>query len=192
VTISPALRIVALVAVILALAAGGFVLLETLQTHRSAPNSNTQGTVAAHSHAAGAATHGAASRAAAAHAAAAHHATAAQTAAAREAAIATTLPPKLTHLLRYHTIVVAVIYAPGVLGESGVVGLARKGAREAHAGFIVFDVRNEPTAESVAVHYPGAFDPTVLILNRHGDPVTMLNGVQQSAAVAQAVLDARR
>ena len=104
----------------------------------------------------------------------------------------TTLPPPLVHALRYHKIVVAVLYAPGVASEAGVVSLARQGAHAAHAGFVALNVRGEKTAEGVALSFPGAFDPSVLIVNRHGVAVTRLDGVQESAAVAQAVADARR
>ena len=108
-----------------------------------------------------------------------------------QATVAEALPPRLIHLLRYHAIVVAAVFAPGALGETGLVKAAKLGAKEAHAGFITLDIRDEKTAEMVALRYPGAFDPAVLILDRQGNRVLMLNGVQQSTAVAQAVTDAR-
>jgi hypothetical protein len=102
------------------------------------------------------------------------------------------LPSRLAQALRHHSIVVAALYAPGVAGEAGVVSLAREGARSVHAGFVPLNVRGERIAESLALRFPEAFDPAVLIVNRSGTVVTELDGVQQSASVAQAVLDARR
>jgi hypothetical protein len=184
VTISPHIRIGALVAVVALLGIGAFALLELGHHSKTTPPPAR----ATHRHAT--------ATASASHAASAHHTAtsrhAATHASAASALTAEQLPARLTHLLRYHSIVVAVLYAPGVAGETGVVGLARTGAKRAHAGFIALDVREEKTAELVSLRFPNAFDPTVLILNRQGEAVTMLNGVQQSTAVAQAVLDVRR
>ena len=134
-------------------------------------------------------------------AASVHHASATIThsvsphrSAAHAAAVASpdTLPQPLTHALRYHRVVVAVLYAPGVSGQAGLIAQARAGAHAAHAGFVPLDVRREKLAEFVALRFPNAFDPAVLILDHSGRAVTELDGVQQSTAVAQAVLDARR
>ncbi len=179
-TISPVIRIVALVAAVIALGAGAFVLIETMHHNKpAAATSQTQTSVVK--------TH---TTVASHHAAATHHATAVRSATASQAA-AEAFPPRLTHLLRYHSIVVVAIFAPGVLGEAGLVKAAKLGAKQAHAGFVTLDIRNEKTAEMVALRYPGAFDPAVLILDRQGNRIMMLNGVQQSTAVAQAVTDAR-
>ncbi len=77
-------------------------------------------------------------------------------------------------------------------GQDGLVAQARAGAQAAHAGFVPLDVRREKLAESVALRFPNAFDPAVLILDHSGRVVAELDGVQQSTAVAQAALDARR
>ncbi len=113
-------------------------------------------------------------------------------AAKKKAAAATAMSATLRHQLRLHRVVVAVLFASGVPDESGLVKAAKLGARAAHAGFVVFDVRGEKTAELVAQKYPGTSDPAVLILRRPGSVITALPGVQESQTVTQAVVDARR
>ena len=178
-TISPTTRIIVLIAVAVLLGLGGFLLLDL--GHK---NAATKTPVAHHSATTHVAPHTSSSTTRPA--VSAHHA------AAIAGLSSTTLPSPLVHALRYHKIVVAVLYAPGVASEAGVVSLARQGAHAAHAGFVALNVRGEKTAEGVALSFPGAFDPSVLIVNHHGVAVTRLDGVQESAAVAQAVTDARR
>ena len=178
-TISPTIRIVLLVTTVLVLGAAGVFLL-TQRNHEQASSGKTNAANATAHHSSAVVTH---------HSAQAHRsAHAAATAAANPDAI----PPTLAHALRYHRVVVAVLYAPGVSGEAGLVALARAGAHSAHAGFVPLDVRTEKLAESVALRFPTSFDPAVLILDHDGRLVTELDGVQQSTTVAQAVLDARR
>jgi Flp pilus assembly protein TadB len=177
VTISAPIRIVLLVVTALALAASAFVLIEQ-GSNKTATDSTKSPAAAAVHHASATITHSVSPHRNAAHAAAV----------ARPDA----LPQTLMHALRYHRVVVAVLYAPGVSGQTGLVAQARAGAHAAHAGFVPLDVRREKLAEFVALRFPNAFDPAVLILDRSGRAVTELDGVQQSTAVAQAVLDARR
>jgi cytoskeletal protein RodZ len=185
-TISPAIRIVALVGLLGALGLGAFTFLVlghkstptviATPPHQSRTTSTHTGDTAHTARTAHTATHSAAHPVT-------HH-----------ASVATAVPtdfPSIRHALAYHSVVVAVVYAPGFAAENGLVAAAQAGAKAAHAGFTVIDVRKEKAAEALAASYPYASDPSVLIFTRPGTVVTDLDGVQDSQAVAQAALDAR-
>ena len=112
-------------------------------------------------------------------------------AAKKKAAAATAMSATLRHQLRLHRVVVAVLSPPAFPMRRPREGRQAR-ARAAHAGFVVFDVRGEKTAELVAQKYPGTSDPAVLILRRPGTVIMALPGVQESQTVTQAVVDARR
>ena len=101
------------------------------------------------------------------------------------------LPAPLRRALSHSRVVVAVLYAPDVPGDSDAVAEARKGAKAAHVGFAVLNVRNETIARAVAVQVQGATDPAVLVVRRPGTVALKIDGFVDAAAVAQAAADTR-
>jgi hypothetical protein len=97
-----------------------------------------------------------------------------------------TLPGPLRQALSHSRVVVAVLYAPDVPGDSDAVSEARKGAQAAHVGFAVLNVRNEAIARAVARQVQGASDPAVLVVRRPGTVALKIDGFVDAAAVAQA------
>jgi hypothetical protein len=96
------------------------------------------------------------------------------------------LPAPLRRALSHSRVVVAVLYAPDVPGDSDAVSEARKGAKAAHVGFTVLNVRNEAVARAVARQVQGASDPAVLVVRRPGTVALKIDGFVDAAAVAQA------
>ena len=103
-----------------------------------------------------------------------------------------TLPAPLRKALSRSRVVVAVLYAPDVPGDSEAVSEARKGAQAAHVGFTVLNVRNEAIARAVARQVQGVTDPAVLVIRRPGTVALKIDGFVDAAAVAQAAANARR
>jgi hypothetical protein len=101
------------------------------------------------------------------------------------------LPAELRRELKHNKIVVAVLAAPGTLDDQDAVNAARKGARAAHAGFAVLNVRKESVARALARKVPGISDPSVLVVTRPGTVAVRLSGYADTQTVAQAVVDAR-
>jgi hypothetical protein len=105
---------------------------------------------------------------------------------ARKLNLDPTLPAPLRQALSHSRVVVAVLYAPDVPGDSDAVAEARKGAEAAHVGFTVLNVRNEAIARAVARQVQGASDPAVLVVRRPGTVALKIDGFVDAAAVAQA------
>jgi hypothetical protein len=101
------------------------------------------------------------------------------------------LPVTLRAALTRSATVVAVLDAPGVAGDAGAVTAAREGAKAAHVGFAVLNVRNEATAAALAAKAPNATDPAVLVVRRPGRIAVELDGYADRETVAQAAVDAR-
>jgi hypothetical protein len=97
-----------------------------------------------------------------------------------------TLPSVLRTALARHAVVVAVLYAPGVPGDSDAVDAARAGAEHAHAGFAELNVRDEAVAAALATKLPGSSDPSVLVVRRPGKIALLINGYIDGALVSQA------
>jgi hypothetical protein len=97
-----------------------------------------------------------------------------------------TLPAPLRKALSQSRVVVAVLYAADVPGDSEAVSEARKGAKAAHVGFTILNVRNEAIARAVARQVQGASDPAVLVVRRPGTVALKIDGFVDAAAVAQA------
>jgi hypothetical protein len=102
-----------------------------------------------------------------------------------------TLPAPLRQALSHSRVVVAVLYAPNVPGDDEAVSEARKGARAAHVGFTMLNVRNEAIARALASQVDGASDPAVLVVRRPGTVALKLDGFVDADVVAQAAANAR-
>jgi len=102
-----------------------------------------------------------------------------------------TLPAPLRKALSHSRVVVAVLYAPDAPGDDEAVSEARKGARAAHVGFAMLNVRNEAVARAVARQVSGASDPAVLVVRRPGTVALKFDGFVDADVVAQAAANAR-
>lgn len=101
------------------------------------------------------------------------------------------LPAPMRAALEHSAVVVAVLDAPGIAGDAGAVTEARRGAKAAHVGFAVLNVRDEAIAAALAEQAPNATDPAVLVVRRPGTIAVELDGFADSETVAQAAVDAR-
>jgi len=97
-----------------------------------------------------------------------------------------TLPAPLRKALLHSRVVVAVLYAPDAPGDADAVTEARAGAKAAHVGFTMLNVRNEAIARALARQVAGASDPAVLVVRRPGTVALKLDGYVDAAVVAQA------
>src|SRR5262249_12373641 len=59
------------------------------------------------------------------------------------------LPRSVAHALRNSKVVVVVLFAHGAAGDGTAVGQARAGAKSAHSGFLAVNVANEAVARSL-------------------------------------------
>jgi hypothetical protein len=101
------------------------------------------------------------------------------------------LPQVLRTALARRAVVVAVLAAPDAIDDRDAVDAAREGARAAHAGFAVLNVRKEAVAKALATKVPGTSDPSVLVVTRPGKIAVQLSGYADAESVAQAAVDAR-
>jgi hypothetical protein len=172
-TLSPPIRILAIVGVLAAVGLGVFVFTNS----RSASSSSATPPVTAH--------------------------TAPTTRPATPAKSATTkpvkpsvvllpgLPSPVARALRYSKVVVVTLYARGGVGDRTAIAEARKGAKSVHAGFTTVNLANEKAAKRV-----GSFAGTktapqaVLIVKRPGKIVNRFDGFVDRQIVAQAARNA--
>ena len=101
------------------------------------------------------------------------------------------LPAPIAHSLHFSKVVVVSLYAKGVTGDQPAVAQARAGAKSAHAGFVAVNVVNEKTARSLGT-FAGTTTalPAVLVVKRPGKIVNEFSGYADSEIVAQAALNA--
>lgn len=101
------------------------------------------------------------------------------------------LPPSIAHALRSSKVVVVALYAHGVKGDMAAVAQARAGAKSAHAGFAKLNVVDEKTARTLS-KFAGTTTapPAVLVVKRPGKIVNQFPGHADSEIVAQAALNA--
>ena len=101
------------------------------------------------------------------------------------------VPAPVAHALQSSKVVVVALYAHGVTGDKATVEQARAGAKSAHAGFAAVNIVNEKIARTVG-KFAGTTTapPAVLVVKRPGRIVNQFNGYQDSEIVAQAALNA--
>jgi hypothetical protein len=95
------------------------------------------------------------------------------------------LPAALRRALAKHPVVVAVLFSPGVPGDSDAVAAARQGASSAHAGFAALDVGKESYARAAALKLASTSAPAVVVVRRPGTVSTVLSGYVDPQLVAQ-------
>jgi hypothetical protein len=102
------------------------------------------------------------------------------------------LPASIARSLHFSKVVVVSLYAKGAAGDQHAVALARAGAKSARAGFVAVNVVDEKTARSLGT-FVGTTTalPAVLVVKRPGKIVNEFSGFADSEIVAQAALNAR-
>ncbi len=110
----------------------------------------------------------------------------------RKIALQPGLPSPVAHALRSSKVVIVVVYAHGGNGDLAAVTQARMGAKSAHVGFAAVNVIDEKTARSFHVFAgTAASPPAVLVIKRPGKIVNQFSGYTDSGIVEQAGLNAR-
>jgi hypothetical protein len=103
------------------------------------------------------------------------------------------LPQPLQWQLAHHKIVVVSVYNPQSDVDSISVAEAHAGAVDAHAGFLLVSVLDNKVAGILTALLPGGGllpDPGVLVYRAPGDIALRLDGFADRAAVAQAATNA--
>lgn len=101
------------------------------------------------------------------------------------------VPAPIARALQSSKVVVVALYAHGVTGDKATVEQAHAGAKSAHAGFAAVNVENEKIARTLG-KFAGTTTapPAVLVVKRPGKIVNQFNGYQDNEIVAQAALNA--
>jgi hypothetical protein len=199
-TISPQIRILAVVGLLAAVGLGASLLVfghgSSKTAGRAATTRSSTQTTAAHTtprthvtpakaaHAAQAAKH-----ATKTHAAARTHARKAKPAGFRGNRVYATLPQPLQWALAHHKVVVVSLYNPSSDVDAISVAEAHAGAIDAGAGFLLVSVLDNKVAGILTALLPGGGllpDPGVLVYRAPGDIAVRLDGFADRASVAQA------
>jgi hypothetical protein len=200
-TISPQIRILAVVGLLAAVGLGASLLVfghgssktaAPAATTHAAQRSSTQ-TTAAHATRAKTAKAAAAAQAAQhatkTHAAARAHAKKAKPVGFRGNRVYATLPAPLKWALAHHKVVVVSLYNPSSDVDAISVAEAHAGAIDAGAGFLLVSVLDNKVAGILTALLPGGGllpDPGVLVYRAPGDIAVRLDGFADRASVAQA------
>jgi hypothetical protein len=101
------------------------------------------------------------------------------------------LPSPVAHALRSSKVVIVAVYSHGGNGDMSAVQQARQGAKAAHAGFALVNVLDENIARSLSTFGGDSVSPpAVLIVKRPGKIVNQFGGYTDSNIVEQAALNA--
>ena len=96
------------------------------------------------------------------------------------------VPTAVAAALKNHPVVVAALYAPDGASDPTAVAEAQAGARLAGAGFVKLDVLNETVADQLARVADNLTDPAVLVFERSGSVAVRIDGFADRDVVAQA------
>jgi hypothetical protein len=199
ITISPQIRVVAIVGLVAAVGLGASMFM--LGGHGSKTNTQAVTTTAVRRHAPPAKTattqtskpHAATKpQVATKHVAKAHHHTA-KPARFHGNPVYAQLPPVLQWQLAHHKVVVVSLYNPASDTDAISVAEAHAGAVEAGAGFLLVDVLDDKVAGILTGLRPDGSllpDPGVLVYRAPGDVAIELDGFNDRDAVAQAAKNA--
>jgi hypothetical protein len=100
------------------------------------------------------------------------------------------LPAPIAFALTRHPAVVVALYGRGA-ADRGAVAEARAGASLAHVNFIALDVMKRRYADAMAAFAGSLAEPAVIVVRRPGTIVRRFDGVQDRQVVAQAAHDVR-
>jgi hypothetical protein len=192
-TISPQIRILAVVGLLAAVGLGASLLVFGHGTSKPAKPAATTQTTAAHTtprtHSTPAKAAQAAKHATKTHAAARTHAKKAKPVGFRGNRVYATLPQPLQWALAHHKVVVVSLYNPASDVDAISVAEAHAGAIDAGAGFLLVSVLDNKVAGILTALLPGGGllpDPGVLVYRAPGDIAVRLDGFADRASVAQA------
>jgi hypothetical protein len=127
------------------------------------------------------------------HTATTHHVKKATPARFRGNPVYAQLPQALQWQLAHHKIVVVSLYNPGSNVDAISVAEAHAGAADANAGFLLVSVLDNKVAGLLTALLPGGGllpDPGVLVYRAPGDVALRLDGFADRASVAQAATNA--
>jgi hypothetical protein len=127
------------------------------------------------------------------HTATRHHVKKATPARFRGNPVYAQLPQALQWQLAHHKIVVVSLYNPGSNVDAISVAEAHAGATDANAGFLLVSVLDNKVAGLLTALLPGGGllpDPGVLVYRAPGDVALRLDGFADRASVAQAATNA--
>jgi hypothetical protein len=100
-------------------------------------------------------------------------------------------PPRIDHALRYSRVVVVSVAIPGAPVDAVVRREARAAAKAARAGFVPVSALNERAVAGLVAKAGVLPDPAVVIVKRPG-VVAATFSVTDAATIQQAVAQARR
>jgi hypothetical protein len=101
------------------------------------------------------------------------------------------LPAPIAKALRNSKVVVVALYARGVDSDVATVASARAGAKSARSGFTAVNVISEGLARKLSTFAGTTLaPPAVLIVKRPGKIVNQFSGTADSTIVAQAAMNA--
>ena len=109
---------------------------------------------------------------------------------APEVALLPGLPASIAHALRDSKVIVVSLSAGGAAGDPAALQGAHAGAKAAHAGFAAINVLNERMAVGLGDFAGATATPTVLVIRRPGRIVNRFTGYADSDLVAQAAQNA--
>jgi hypothetical protein len=197
-TISPQIRILAVVGLLAAVGLGASLLVFGHGTSKPAKPAATTQTTAAHTtprtHSTPAKAAQAAKHATKTHAAARTHAKKAKPVGFRGNRVYATLPQPLQWALAHHKVVVVSLYNPSSDVDAISVAEAHAGAIDAGAGFLLVSVLDNKVAGILTALLPGGGllpDPGVLIYRAPGKVAIRLDGFADRDSVAQAAANAK-
>jgi len=208
VTISPQIRIVALVGLLAVVALGGSTLVlgrSHTPTATQKPPARRQTTTVAKAPAATPPAHARPAKTKAAHAAATAPKTATKPVAPAKAPakpaipvyrgnpVYSDLPQPLQWQLSHHKVVVVSLYDPHADADAISVAEAHAGATDAGAGFLLVSVLDNKVAGILTALLPGGGllpDPGVLVYRAPGNLALRLDGFSDRTSVAQAAANA--
>jgi hypothetical protein len=188
VTISPQIRLVALVGLIAAVALAGGLFLVSRDSAKSSP----QAPLAAASAPIPKAARLPGSTSATAPPAPGKPARAKATRKSAAVARDTGLPIAVTRALRRHAVVVVALYARGSAVDQLARAESKAGARDARAGFVALNVEDRRQIEPLVRQTAVVQAPALLVFRRPDKLRFRLDGYADRVSVAQAVADARR
>jgi hypothetical protein len=201
ITLSPQIRIVALVGVLAVLGLGASMFLfnhgssktqtTAVSTHAATSRSSTVAHTPAKAHVTPSKAHSPSKHTTKPHAAVKHHP--AKPRAFHGYAVYANLPQALQWQLAHHKVVVVSLYNPSSEVDSISVAEAHQGAIDANAGFLLVSVLDNRIAGILTALLPGGGllpDPGVLVYRAPGDVALRLDGFADRDSVAQAAVDA--
>ena len=109
----------------------------------------------------------------------------------KPAHVSSGFPAKVDHALRYRRIVVVSVSVPGSAVDRAVRREARAGAKASNAGFVGYSAANEAAMGRLLAKTGVLPAPAVVIVKRPGVVASRFS-VADAATIAQAVAQARR